>query len=159
MIRPLVFALAWSLVLTGFETGALALRDEALSGRSLAVVAIFAVGSFVGGLLAWPLATLATFARRRHRRRARFAAMIVALAVLTAGITGFLFYLQLAQYYGQWHTDRISFRMLWETMFTAATSSYIFGVIGIRPLLPLLLPALLGAALVFARIEPRGLVW
>lgn len=53
--------------------------------------------------------------------------MTLSLAVTTTAITGLLFYLQFAQYYGQWHTDRPSWRMLWETVFTsgqrAATSS------------------------------------
>ncbi|MAB00379.1 MAG: hypothetical protein CMN86_19090 [Stappia sp.] len=155
VLRPLLFALVWSLVVTGCEIAALALRGEALSGRLLGVIAIFATGSLLGGLTAWPIARLLTFARRRNRARACFAAMTLSLAVTTTAITGFLFYLQFAQYYGQWHTDRPSLRMLWETIFTSATSSYIFAVAGIRPLLPVLLPALLVAALAFARIEPR----
>jgi hypothetical protein len=140
---------------TGLEAGVLTLRAEALTGRSLGVVAIFAVGGFAGGLAAWGIASLLTFRRRRHRTSARFAAMVVALAVATAAATAFLFYLQFNTYYAQWHTDRPSFRMLWETIFTSATSSYIFVVMGIRPLLPVLLPALLAAGWIFARIEPR----
>lgn len=67
MLRPLLFAACWSLVVTGCEIAALALRGEALSGRLLGVVAIFATGSLLGGLTAWPIARLLTFARRRNR--------------------------------------------------------------------------------------------
>jgi len=155
-VRPFVFALVWACLITAAVAAlTLGLRNEGLSGRSLAVLAVFALGSFLGGWLGWGAARILSWPRRR-RPVARFAAMLITLSLGTAGITGFLFFLQMRAYYDPWHTNAVSMRMFWETAFTAATSSYIFGVMGARMLLPVMLVPLFAAAWYFARIQPRA---
>ncbi len=158
-MRSLAFATAWALLIAGLAALLAHWRGEALSGRSAAVVAVFAAGSFLGAWCAWGMASLVTLRRRKARGPARFAAMVLFLSVGTAAFAAFFFFLQLRAYYSEWHTTRISFRMLWEQVFTAATTSYIFGVMGARPLLPFALGPLLAFSLYFARIEPARRVW
>lgn len=154
-MRSLAFAIAWALVIAGLAALLAHWRGEALSGRSAAVVAVFASGSFLGAWCAWGAASLVTLRRRKARGPARFAAMVLFLSVGTAAFAAFFFFLQLRAYYSEWHTQRISYRMLWEQVFTAATTAYIFGVMGVRALLPFALVPLLAFSLYFARIEPR----
>ncbi|SDU22862.1 hypothetical protein [Stappia sp. ES.058] len=151
-MRPLLFALVWSGTISACVAMLTFGRGEALSGRSLAVIAVFAVGSFFGAWLAWGAARILTW--RRRRRSARFAAMVVCLSLGTAGLTAFFFFLQLRGYYADWHTHELSYRMFWEQVFTGATTAYIFGVMGARVLLPFMLLPLFAASWYFARIEP-----
>lgn len=153
-MRSLAFAIAWALLIGGLAALLAYWRGEALSGRSAAVVAVFLAGSFLGAWCAWGVASLVTLRRRRARGAARFAAMIVCLTLGTATFASFFFFLQLRAYYSQWHTHEISYRMLWEQVFTAATTAYIFGVMGVRALLPFAFVPLLAFSLYFARIEP-----
>jgi hypothetical protein len=155
-LRPLLFALAWSVTICACVALLTLGRGEALSGRSLAVIAVFFVGSFLAGWIAWGAASLLTM--RRRQRSARFAAMVVCLSVATAGLTAFLFFLQLRGYYASTHTHELSVRMLWEQVFTGATTAYIFVVMGVRVLLPVMLLPLFAASWYFARIEPGGRV-
>jgi magnesium-transporting ATPase (P-type) len=155
-LRPLLFALVWSGTISACVAMLTLGRGEALSGRSVAVIAVFFVGSFLGAWMSWGIARLLTW--RRRRRSARFAAMVVCLSVLTASLTAFLFFLQLRGYYASSHTHELSVRMLWEQVFTGATTAYIFGVMGARVLLPFMLLPLFAASWYFARIEPGGRV-
>ena len=153
-LRPLVFAIVWASVMTAaVAVLTLGLRAEAVSGRTLAVLLVFATGSLIGALLAWLAARVLSWPRR-HRIAARFAAMVITLSLGTAGITAFLFFLQLRIYYLPWHANEISAQMFWETIFTAAGTAYIFGVMSARLLLPVMLLPLFAAAWFFARIEP-----
>ncbi|MBA4610512.1 hypothetical protein H1W37_02505 [Stappia taiwanensis] len=152
-VRPFLFALVWTLIIAGLAAALTLGREEALSGRSLAVIAVYATGSFTGGLISWGIARLVTL--RRPHRSARFAAMLICLTVTTAGFSAFLFYLQLRAYYAAWHAHDFSYRMIWEQLFTGATTAYIFGVMGARRLLPFAIVPLLAASWYFARIEPR----
>lgn len=153
-MRPLVFAIAWAALIGLMQTALLAWRGEALTGRSAAVVLVMTASGFLGAVCAWGLASLLTFRRRKGRLPARFAAMMLSLTLGTAGFAALGFFLQLRAYYSDWHTTTISMQMFWEVAFTAASSSYVFAVLTVRPLLPFALLPLLAFSWYFARIEP-----
>ena len=157
-MRPLVFAIAWAVLICLTETALTFWRGEALTGRSAAVVAVFTVSAFLGAFCAWGTASLMTFRRRKGRLPARFAAMILSLTLGTAGFCAVFFFLQLRAYYSQWHTSTISMEMFWQFAFTGASTSYIFAVMGARPLLPFVFLPMLAFSWYFARIEPSARV-
>ena len=143
-VAPLVFAIVWCLLitlLTGFQ---LWWSGDALSERSLAVVLIFAAGSFSGALFARAFSALCGLFRPQPS--ARFAAMLIGLSTGTVGLSALLHYLQFQSYYSQWHSSPFSRDGLNEIIMTGASSGYIFLVEATPLLLPWGLILLLGAA-------------
>ena len=152
-LRPaLVFAPTYSVAVTASVALHFVWREQGFTTRAGAVMALFALGGLIAAYLSWVIA--ATIAGHRHGS-VRFAAMTAILTVGTAGITAFLFFLQFRVYYAQWHAPEFSFLWLIQTMFTGATSVFIFATSGLRLLLPFGLPVLFAGALVFAR-RKRG---
>ncbi|WP_417671745.1 hypothetical protein [Roseibium sp.] len=143
------FAVTWSLLITGLVALELFLSEQAISGRTLAVTAIFFSGSFSGALFARTFAGL--FSIWRNAPSARFAAMFIGLACGTVGLTALIHFLHFSTYYAQWHSEFGSIYWVFETLMTGASAAYIFTVAGMKFLLPWGLPLLFAAAFDYAR--------
>lgn len=148
-MRVAAFAALWALAIAGLVFLLTVGRGQALTDRSLLVVATFATGSFAGYLLAHGVGAFVT--RDQSRPSARFAAMFLCLALGTAGMTTLLFFIHLFLYYSQWHESRFSLGRIVEILYTGAFAGYIFGVQGARLLLPFALPLLFLVAYLFAK--------
>lgn len=146
-----LFAPAYSGAVAGAVTLHFVWREQAFNVRAVAVLVLFALGALTAGFLSWLCAAMIA----GHRPlSARFAAMLISLAVSTAGLTAFLFFLQFRVYYAQWHSSELTLLWLYQLAFTGASAVYIFMSSGLRLLLPFGLPVLFTAAWLFAR-RPR----
>lgn len=143
------FAILWALAIAALVALLTLGRGQAMTVRSLTVIAYFGLGSFAGGALALLAARLA--ARLRPEPTARFAAMLLFLTLATAGATALIFYIDFRAYYAQWHDSGLTLGHMIEILFTGASSAYIYTVQSARPLLPFVLPLALAAALLFAK--------
>ncbi|MBD8890338.1 hypothetical protein [Roseibium litorale] len=143
-MSPLLFAVLWCILITGLAGFQLWRSGDALSERSLAVILIFAAGSFAGALFARAFCALCGLFRTQPS--ARFAAMLIGLSTGTVGLSALLHYLQYQSYYSQWHSSPFSRDGLSEIIMTGASSGYIFLVEATPLLLPWGLILLLGAA-------------
>ncbi|ADZ70017.1 hypothetical protein [Polymorphum gilvum] len=144
-----LFAPLWALAMAGLAAGHLWWAEQGLTARTLAIVLLFAAGGLLGSFVAW-IAAAVVACLRRHPS-ARFAAMVLSLGIGTVATTALLFFLQFRAYYAQWHDATLSKAWIVETLMTGATAAYLFGIEGMRILLPWGLPLLLLAALVFTR--------
>ncbi|MBL6431496.1 MAG: hypothetical protein HPM95_11395 [Alphaproteobacteria bacterium] len=111
-----------------------------MSGRSLAVIAVFCVGSVLAAGSPGGGSTADMAAQAALRPICGDGRLPVDC---DRRLTAFLFFLQLRGYYASSHTHELSYRMLWEQVFTGATTAYIFVVMGVRVLLPVMLLPLL----------------
>lgn len=152
MLRAFAVSLAWSLALAAAAAVMTVGRGQAITGRALAVIVVFAVAGLVGALVAWVAATLLTW-RCRHRS-ARFAAMFACLVLGTAGTAVLQLYWQINLYYSRWHEGGLTVQSLFEFLFTSASAAYVLGVVGTRLLLPWVLPFAFLAAYAFAVAAP-----
>ncbi|SHM12730.1 hypothetical protein [Roseibium suaedae] len=143
-ISPLLFAVLWCILITSLAAFQLWRSGIAISERSLAVVLIFAAGSFSGALFARAFCAICGFFRPQPS--ARFAAMLIGLSAGTVGLSALLHYLQFQSYYAQWHNSPFSRAGLDEIIMTGASSGYIFLVEATPLLLPWGLILLLAAA-------------
>ncbi|MEP2894184.1 MAG: hypothetical protein ABJO05_21285 [Roseibium sp.] len=143
------FAFTWSLMITGLAGLQLFLKDQTLSGRTLAVVLMFLAGSFLGAVFARCFAGFV--ARWRTAPSARFSSLFIGLSVGTVGLTAFIHYLHFSAYYAQWHDEFGSLHRLVQIIMTGASSAYIFTVQGMQLLLPWGLALLFAAAWDYAR--------
>ncbi len=147
--RPaILFAPCYAAAVAGAVALHLVWREQAVNTRVTAVLILFALGALIAGFLSWLMAAMVAGNRPVS---ARFAAMMVLLAVSTAGLTAFLFFLQFRVYYAQWHASELTLLWLYQLAFTGASAVYIFMSSGLRMLLPFGLPVLFGAAYLFAR--------
>lgn len=151
IVPALLFAPCYAIAVSAAVALQLHWREQDFNTRVLAVLILFLLGALLSGAVSWALAAMIAGNRPWS---ARFAAMMALLALTTAGLTAFLFFLQYRIYFAQWHGE--IFTMLWvfQMLFTGATSVYIFMSSGLKLILPFGLVALFGAALLFAR-KPR----
>ncbi|NBN63591.1 hypothetical protein [Pannonibacter tanglangensis] len=149
----LLAALIWPLVTAGLAGLHLALAEEPLTPRAVALIGLFAVGGLAGAIVGWPLALWLSDWRRVPS--ARFAALFLCLGLATVGATSLLYFLQFRAYYAQWHQPMLSVGWVIETLVTGLNAAYLFAIDGLRILLPAGLPLLVGAAVVFVRRRQR----
>ena len=143
-IRALGFSLIWALLITGLVTIQLALSYQGVTTRTVAVVILFALGSFAGAMFARALA--AFVGRFRPQKSARFAAMFLGLITGTVGMTALFHFLQFRSYYAATHSDVLTLHWAIEIIMTGAGAAYIFMVESAILLLPWGLPLALAAA-------------
>lgn len=157
MIRRLRGALpGWRLALVGSTAWAVCMAasaavslwlDDRFGAPSLpAIVTLFAIGGFVAFTPAMTIAGL--FGSKR--RETRFAAIFLALTIMTVGITALLYALHFRFYFAQWHADPFTVQWAFEFGFTVAAALYQFAVLGLRLYFPLGLAALFAVSLWFA---------
>ncbi len=146
------FAPFYAAAVTGAVVLHMVWRAQAVTPRMIAVVILFALGGAIAGFLSWIMAATLAGARQGS---ARFAAMTGCLIVATAGVTGLLFLFQYRLYYAQWSFGDFSMMRFVYELIASLGALYIFGVSGLRMLLPFGLPVLFVAGLIFARRE-RG---
>lgn len=150
------FATAYAIANTAIVALALTVRDTVFGHRALAVLETFLLGSFFAGMLAWMLAA-ALLAERPPT--ARFAGMLVFLAIGTAGLAAFVYFLRFRVYFAAGHDPFPSPFWFIQNLFTGASAAYVFATIGLRLLLPAGLLTLFGGAVLFMRYgdtPPRG---
>jgi hypothetical protein len=148
----LVFGLANALAVTVITAAALLRREVALSDRVEQLFGTFAAGAWLGGTLAYVVATILAV---RAERTARLAAMLVALPIGTAGGIGILYFAQYIPYFAQYHSP--AFTPYWFIQMAASLvmSAFILIASGLPLLLPWGLIPLFCGALFFAS-RPRG---
>jgi hypothetical protein len=100
-----------------------------------------------GGALAWlaSAAVLALLGRRIASWHLRLPLAFVILGAATIGFTALLFVLDYRAFYARWHAEAFTLDWTLQQLFTAASATYQFLVIGLRLYLPLG-PLLLAAA-------------
>ena len=93
--------------------------------------------AFAGSLLGWLATELADLAiGRRLSFRWRWPLMTVFLAGATLAFTAFLFALDYRAFYARWHASAFSIDWTLQFLFTSASATYQFLVIGLRLYLP-----------------------
>lgn len=143
----IAFALLWSgslAVLLGVD---LLRRDVHLGDRAATLLATYAAGAALGGLVAWILAAALAGARPRT---ARFAAMLTLLPVATAAGAALAYFVAIYDLYAPEHADILTPMGMVQTAFTFVGGAYIIGVTGLRALMPAAVLPLFLAALLFA---------
>ncbi|MGD9914344.1 MAG: hypothetical protein AB7S80_09690 [Rhizobiaceae bacterium] len=120
-------------------------------GAILAIVLVFAIGAVVAF---WPAAYLARLVAGRRRFEVRFAAALLALALLTIGCIAAIYAWDYRAYYAQWHAPFGSVTWGYQQFFTTAAALYQFAVLGMRLFFPLGFVALFAFAYWIARM-PR----
>lgn len=138
------FAVIWSVLITGLVALQLGFAGLALSGRLVWTLALFAAGSFFGGLFAHGFS--AVVVKLKNEPTARFAAFFIGLSCGTVGLTAFLHFLDYRAYYAAWHSPALSMYWIHEQLMTGAGSAYIFVVNAMPLLLPWGLPLLFAAS-------------
>lgn len=104
-----------------------------------------------GGALAFPLALfVARLLTEDATASRRFAAILLSLALITAGLTALLFALDYRIYHSAGHADAFSRAWAVQLFFTTAGTVYQFAVIGLRLYFPFGVAALVAAGLWFA---------
>ncbi len=146
--RLLPFAVVWGLVCGASAAFGLTMRDQLSPGHAPMIVGLFALGGFMA---LPPAAYIARFASGRRGRTARFAALFVAVAVATVGLTAALFTVPQYVYYAQWHEPALSKVWFIQLAFTAAGAFYQFAIIGLRLYFPVALGGLFAIAWALAR--------
>ena len=151
-VRAILFALGNGATIAALTTAALMLRDMAFGTRALTLVAAFAAGGGLGGLLAPGLADGLAAGRAPLKR---FAAMLVALPLLTlAGIEACLLLLSTGCL-TTFEEPVLSGDWLMAVGFAGATNGFVLFAVGLPLVLPAGIVPLFAAAIVFARL-PRG---
>ncbi|WP_295809902.1 hypothetical protein [uncultured Nitratireductor sp.] len=143
-VRALGFSLIWALLISGLVMIQLALSYQGVTSRTVAVVILFAFGSFAGALFARALA--AFLCRFRPQQSARFAAMFLGLITGTVGMTALFHFLQFRSYYAASHDDILTIYGAVELIMTGAGAAYIFMIESAMLLLPWGLPLALAAS-------------
>ena len=118
-----------------------------LAGWKSTDQAVFLVGFFAAGaFLAFAPAIWIGRLLSRGRVDAGFAATLLALMVLTIGLTAFFYAMQYRLYYAMWHDHDLTVRFVFQFVFTTLSAIYQFLVLGLRLLLPTGFLALIAAA-------------
>jgi hypothetical protein len=147
-LRPvLVFSVGYCLgAVLSFTVGCL-LAGWRLDDRLWDFLALVAGGSLLAALFSWVAASLVA---GRRPPSGRFAAMLVALTVSTAGFTALLFFLDHFFAEGRQHAPFLSKAFLIEVFYSGLSVTYLFAVTGLRLFFPLGLVALFFASHAFA---------
>jgi hypothetical protein len=145
--RPLVFSVGWAGVMILSAATNLVLLERTIDAKLALLLIFFGIGGLLASLI---VAALCARLPDRWRMSQRFAFAFVALAILTIGLTAFIFALHFRAYFAEWHDDELSVRLAFETGFTLAAAVYQFLVLALRLYLPIGVIALLGASWAFA---------
>jgi len=148
----LAFAPVYAVLVAGVVALSIVWREIGWTHRALVVLATFAAGGALAGVLAVPVAA---FVAGHRPRSARFAAMFVALTGLTACAVLLIFLIDFRLLDADFWSDFPDPFWLVELAFTVATAAYTLTASGLPLLLPHGLLLLFGAAWWFAR-RPRG---
>jgi len=121
-MKTAAMSLAWAaLMALSAATGLFFMRDWLADQRAVELIEIFALG----GLLAYsPVHVLLARLPGAWTPGQRFAAAFILLALMTIGLTAFLFALQFRSYFAQWHDHEWSRRYVFETVFTILSAIY-----------------------------------
>ncbi|MGF9691472.1 hypothetical protein AAIH46_01530 [Rhizobium sp. 0TCS1.26] len=136
-------AIGWSFCCAGLALAGL-WRTERLDTFHLSPLLMVFAG---GAALAWlaSAAVLLLLRRRVVRLRLRLPLAFVILGAATLAFTALLFALDYRAFYARWHADAFTLDWTLQQLFTTASATYQFLVIGLRLYLPLG-PLLLAAA-------------
>jgi hypothetical protein len=148
LIATLVGTFGWTLVVTSGALAGIVMRGWETPERIISVAVLYAVGAAI----AFPVALfLARFVSYRRPAEAAFAAMFLALALSTVGITALIFAFDYRSYYAEWHEDFGTITWVFQLVFTTAAAVIQFAVLGVRLFFPAGFVALFVASLWFAR--------
>lgn len=144
----LLGAVAWGLLMAAAALLGLYLRFRLQTAHLQELMLLY----FAGGLLAWLVAVpVGRFFAFRRSPETRFAAFFLTLTCATILATTFLFAMQYRLFYSQWHQPFGTRIWVLQFLFTSASATYQFLVLGIRLYLPLGLVFLIGASVFLAR--------
>ncbi len=149
MRRAAAFALVYAAALAIAVAVDILLLGHAFGGRVIGVIALYAAAALCAGFLAWPIAEF--IAGPQRPATARFAAMVVCLALLTSGLSALLYFLDHRVYFAAFHADAFTLKWAYQVLFTGAAAAFQFAVSGLRLLTPFGLVVLIAAGIAFAR--------
>jgi hypothetical protein len=148
LTATLVGTFGWTLVVTAGAAAGMLTRGWETPEKIAAVAVLYAVGAAI----AFPLALfVARFIAHGRSAEAAFAAMFLALALSTVGVTALIFALDYRSYYSEWHEDFGTITWIFQFVFTTAGAVVQFAVLGVRLFFPAGFVALFVASLWFAR--------
>lgn len=134
----------WGLLMVVSALIALLLREGGATFQLTKILALY----FAGGVIAWPFSILiGRFFALGRSVETRFAAYFLCFTVLTITATAFLFALDYRLFFQQWHAPFGTRIWIYQFVYTSASASYQFVVMGVRLYLPFGLAALVVASL------------
>ncbi len=116
--------------------------------KMVTIALLYALGAAIAFPIALYLARLVSLGRTFETA---FAAMFLALAGSTVGLTAGIYALGYRQYYATWHEDFLTVTWTFQLVFTTAVALVQFLVLGLPLFFPIGFVALLLASLWFAR--------
>lgn len=141
-------AVIWGLLMSTAALLGLYLRFRLQTAHLQGLMLLY----FAGGLFAWLVAVpLGRFFAFRRSPETRFAAFFLTLTCATILATAFLFAMEYRLFYSQWHQPFGTRIWLIQFLFTSASATYQFLVLGMRLYLPLGLVFLICASVFLAR--------
>lgn len=148
MVTRLIWAVLWAAIVVSSVSLHLMNIGWSVDKNLLPALLPYLTGAFTGGLFGHVMASRLPASKPST---VRFAAFFAATAVMTLGLTAFLFYVPQRAYFAQWHADAFSIQWVFQAVFTGLGSAYLFVATGLRPLLPWAVIALALASLSFSR--------
>jgi hypothetical protein len=128
----LLAATLWAASIAASTAGTAFLLYQALPPEAPRIVAIFALAAAVAMLITFWLAK--ALAPQQFSRR--FALCFILLSTLTLSLTAFIFALDFWWYFAQWHGRFLSKLWFIQLVFTFASATYQFLVMGLRLYVP-----------------------
>lgn len=148
LVLLLAAAPLWGLAMAACACASLHLHDRLPSFNLGELLLVY----FAGGTAAWPIAIpLARLLTRRKSIETRFAGHLALLSLGTVFVTAFVFAMDYRLFYAQWHQPFGTLIWVFQFVFTSASATYQFLVMGLGLYLPVGLPVLAGASLWLAR--------
>ncbi|WEZ83362.1 hypothetical protein P6U16_00180 [Rhizobium sp. 32-5/1] len=134
----------WGLLMAASALIALLLREVGATFQLTKILTLY----FAGGVIAWPFSIfIGRFCALGRSVETRFAAYFLCFTVLTIASTTLLFALHYRLFFEQWHAPFGTRIWVYQFVFTSASASYQFVVMGVRLYLPFGLAALVVASL------------
>ncbi|WP_181702257.1 hypothetical protein [Chthonobacter albigriseus] len=143
------FGLVHATLVTLITIHGIGARDMAFGSRSMELISTFALGSALGGFAAWIVAAVVVAARPVT---ARFAGMLLALSVGTAGGIATIYFVAFTSYFQNVHEGMSLLQYVVGFVFATASVAYTFAASGAPLLMPWGVVPLIGGAAAFAHL-------
>lgn len=124
----------WGALMTVSMLSTLYMRNGLLTSHLSSLVVVY----FAGGMIGWTFALPAARYLAHHRPvETRFAAFFLALSSATLAATAFLFAMDYRWFYARWHAPFGTITWMFQFVFTSASATYQFAILGFGLFLPL----------------------
>ncbi len=141
----------WGLLMATSAFIALLMREGGATFQLTKILGLY----FAGGAIAWPLSILiGRFCALDRSVETRFAAYFLCFTILTIAATTLLFAMDYRLFFQQWHAPFGTRIWIYQFVYTSASASYQFVVMGVRLYLPFGLAVLVGVS-VWLALRPH----